>query len=84
MIHNDIIARYDGMLRRISAYIECQPDPGTSPPHLRWMLRELQTFSDETKAHRWLGFIQGILIARGFTTVTVERDFTRPYLKAAA
>ena len=28
--------------------------------------------------HRWLGFIQGILIARGVTTVQQERDYGRP------
>lgn len=30
------------------------------------------------KMHRWLGFVQGVLIAQQFTTVDAERDFTRP------
>ena len=35
---------------------------------------------DNSKINRWLGYIQGILIANGITTVQEERDFTRPYL----
>ena len=30
-----------------------------------------------TKKHRWLGFVQGIPIAKKLTTVDTERDFTR-------
>lgn len=33
------------------------------------------------KLNRWFGFIQGIVIACGFTTVQAERDATRPHLK---
>ncbi len=29
------------------------------------------------KLNRWLGYIQGILIERGLTTVKAERDWTR-------
>lgn len=29
------------------------------------------------KLCRWLGYIQGLLIERGFTTVNAERDWTR-------
>lgn len=31
------------------------------------------------KLNRWMGYLQGILIAHGHTTVQEERDFTRPY-----
>jgi len=30
------------------------------------------------KANRWFGYIQGVLIERGFTTVEIERNLTRP------
>lgn len=30
------------------------------------------------KLHRWLGFIQGILISTGEVTVSGEREYTRP------
>jgi hypothetical protein len=33
------------------------------------------------KLCRWLGYIQGILIERGYTTVDTERDWTRPLFR---
>lgn len=33
------------------------------------------------KANRWLGYIQGVLISRGITTVEEERDWTRPLFR---
>jgi len=29
------------------------------------------------KGNRWVGYVQGILIAHGITTIDAERDFTR-------
>jgi hypothetical protein len=33
------------------------------------------------KLNRWLGYIQGCLIERGYTTVQAERDWTRPLFR---
>ena len=33
------------------------------------------------KLNRWLGYIQGVLIERGITTVEAERDWTRPLFR---
>lgn len=33
------------------------------------------------KLNRWLGYIQGTLIAQGKTTVEIERDWTRPLFR---
>jgi hypothetical protein len=33
------------------------------------------------KLCRWLGYIQGVLIERGRTTVEKERDWTRPLFR---
>ena len=33
------------------------------------------------KLNRWLGYIQGVLISWGVTTVEAERDFTRPLFR---
>ncbi|QIV65879.1 hypothetical protein Cp1R7AA1_166 [Mesorhizobium phage Cp1R7A-A1] len=33
------------------------------------------------KLCRWLGYIQGVLIERGLTTVQEERDWTRPLFR---
>lgn len=38
-----------------------QSDKGVRLSHLRWMVRQIPTLS-ENKAMRWLGYIQGILV----------------------
>lgn len=79
-----IIERYDVLLDIAGATVQCEPEPGTSLSHLRWMLNELRGEMEITKANRWLGFIQGTMIAAGLLTVTREREFTRPYLSRGA
>ena len=63
------------------AVLEVKPLEGdeTNDIHLLWMLHELtnNTEQSETKKHRWLGFIQGVLISKGYTTVSEERKITR-------
>src|SRR5690606_24783578 len=82
-IPQPILDRYDALILAIAPYpVECQEDPGTSYPHLRWMLRTIPTHADPFKANRWLAFVQGVLIERGLTTVPAERDFTRPYFSS--
>jgi hypothetical protein len=79
-IHIDILRRYDDFLAKKTKKIECISVPGYTYPHLRWMIREIvegRTVGD--KAHRWLGFIQGVLIREDHFKVATERDFTRPY-----
>lgn len=51
----------------------------TSRGHLIWMLSEIVNNFEQsvTKKHRWFGYIQGLLIAYGYTTVDRERDYTR-------
>lgn len=44
------------------------PKNPTSAPHLSWMLSRALTYfaeGEKEKAHRWLGFVQGVLAARG-------------------
>lgn len=57
----------------------------TNGNHLLWMLLQIYNnkLSSETKAHRWLGFIQGGLISLGLTTVLDERNFTRDIFNGA-
>ena len=81
MFYPELIGRYCGIVlaRYPRAEPHCQPDYPTSAPHLLWMLNELQTSSTMslTKKHRWLGYIQGILVSNGWITVQEERDLTR-------
>lgn len=70
----------DRYLRMLSEIEEKQEEnPGTSLPHLKWMIKELTKDRPWGKQRGWLGFIQYGLIANGYTTVQAERDFTRPF-----
>ena len=50
--------------------------------HLLWMLQQIcfNKHQSETKKHRWLGYVQGIMISKGYINVLEERELTRPYL----
>lgn len=54
----------------------------TNPVHLLWMLDQIEynTEQSETKKHRWLGYIQGVLVCKGSFTVLEERNYTRSIL----
>lgn len=65
--------------------VEQKPGEETHPIHLIWMLQQIasdQTMS-QTKRHRWLGYIQGILVSKGAFTVEEEREYTRPMFNGA-
>lgn len=81
-----LLARYQGMIAGHYGYRQAiaKEDDETSPEHLNWMLNELHTLTPDDKANRWLGFVQGILIAKGVTSVGIEREVTRPILTDAA
>lgn len=75
-----------GGIKPVNETLREDGDP-TSLPHILWMLKELKTkiqpysgngFSVD-KFSRWLGFIQGVLISKGLTTVRAERDITRSW-----
>ncbi len=51
----------------------------TDPIHMLWMLDQIENDNkqSETKKHRWLGYIQGVLTCKKVFTVTEEREYTR-------
>lgn len=50
--------------------------------HLAWMLSELSKDAmSETKKHRWLGYVQGVLVMKARIVVNEERDATRDVFK---
>lgn len=75
----EIVDRYD---RLLSAHEPaCEPDPGMSPGHIRWMISEIRKGEmPPDKLHRWLGFVQGIMTSMGLIRVPEEREITRPLL----
>lgn len=56
---------------------KCSEGNECDPEHLLWMLDQIETMENYGKANRWLGFVQGVMIREGYTTVQKERDFTR-------
>ena len=51
----------------------------TAVAHLLWMLKQIidGNLSSDTKEHRWLGYVQGVLVSRSLLSVSEERDRTR-------
>lgn len=45
--------------------------------HLKFMCVSAPTFTDNTKVMRWLGFLQGVLWARGFFTLEELKGHSR-------
>ena len=78
MISPVIVDRYKQIIDK-NLDGDLETDPCQKLSHLRWMLDEIVSNNTQsiTKKHRWLGFVQGVLIAKKLTTVDTERDFTR-------
>ena len=55
------------------------------PIHLLWMLKQISEDSSmsDTKCHRWLGYIQGVLYMKGLYTIQEEREYTRLLLNGS-
>jgi hypothetical protein len=80
-----LFARYAAVLDSARGTDLPAPD-GTGAAHLRWMCATaLESSHDwsEDKLSRWLGFVQGVMCARGQLTVDDEREFSRPLFHAA-
>ena len=55
-------------------------EENASLEHLKWMLEKLLSeheIMDDNKWNRWLGFVQGAMVAQGLTTVEKERNRNR-------
>lgn len=53
-----------------------QHHQGLTRQHLRWMCEQIATLS-EAKAMRWLGYVQGVLVAWGVATLTEMKELSR-------
>lgn len=60
-------------------------DDKTSDKHLLWMTYEIKFNHKQslTKKHRWLGYIQGVMVMKGYIDVDGERDGTRDILNGS-
>lgn len=60
------------------------PHPDTNDPLWQFTMEFLagcRAGMPLCKLNRWLGYIQGVLIERKYTTVQAERDWTRPLFR---
>lgn len=79
-VHIDITNRYRKQLIPLMGKELVTGVAQSRADHLLWMLDEIDdVIVDEFKAHRWVSFVQAMLIADGWTTVGAERNFTRGY-----
>lgn len=80
---------YPEICERYETILSSVEDPDTSETgasHLLWMLNEIQDGCNdmsETKRHRWLGYIQGVMVMKNLITVDDERNATRPVFNGA-
>lgn len=72
-----ILNRYRSLIKEKSSALPTTPY--LNAEHLLGMLDTIEKdlLQRQSKKHRWLGYIQGILCAYDLTTVDAERDFTR-------
>lgn len=79
-----LLNRYRSILDQ---YADQGPVPAeTSCVHLSWMCRMAASEAYDwpvDKLSRWLGFVQGVMAARGLITVSNEREFSRPLFHEA-
>ncbi|CAH7391354.1 conserved hypothetical protein [Vibrio chagasii] len=61
---------------------KCNGNDPTCYHHLAWMLTEIaKNEMSPTKANRWLGYVQGVMVGDGLLDVNQERERTRPIFK---
>lgn len=78
-IELSLIHEYLSMIHdsdEVRAKLDEADDYWVGASHLSMMLISLSQFEDAGKANRWLGYVQGVLISRGITDVSTERERT--------
>jgi hypothetical protein len=71
---------YDAIFKCVERYQEIV-DRSEGCSDLNKFLKEFNRELPLEKLNRWLGYVQGVLIERGFTTVEEERNWTRPLFR---
>ena len=77
---------YPELRQRYFDLLDAEPVEDSTKPfenaHLSWMLVKLsEEDMSETKKHRWLGYIQGVMAMKEHINVNDERDATRDVFK---
>lgn len=74
----DVLRGYDAVLSNNGVIVQRNRHHATLA-HVRWMTHEVQTWGEDhrEKAHRWLGFVQGVLVARGLFSLGDVKEHSR-------
>lgn len=87
MFYSDLMYKYISILKDCSDHLVVKetPEEPLSNNHLAWMLYELMENEamSLTKKHRWLGYVQGVMVMKGYIDVSTERKATRHIFKGA-
>ena len=76
----NIAKKYDDLLLKDGFLNRQDNDEAGSLQHCRWMLGQIPDIVASNKiekANRWLGFVQGILWAHGYCTITEMKSHNR-------
>lgn len=75
-------ALLNGLYEKIPAKDFDDPAPSTDVAHLRFMLEQIQKgVVVGEQAHRFFGFVQGVLATHRVVSVAEERERCRPFFK---
>lgn len=76
----DVMLGYDAILSNRGIIVQRHAQHATLA-HVRWMTNALQdwpiTLDNCTKALRWLGFVQGVLVANNVFTIEDVKEHSR-------
>lgn len=72
-----LFRRYGDLLKGIKGIPEERSEDGLGLAHARWMCDESWGMDDPAKLHRWLGYVQCILVSSGRFTLDDVRDHSR-------
>lgn len=72
----------ESLLKSLNAQYDNKPDesdPHYTAGYLKWMCQEIINHPewDLDKAHRWVGYVQGVMVSRCISTVVEERNRVR-------
>ena len=75
-----LVRRYKYILKKRLVVADQNVDK-TSLPHIMWMLDQIEGMDDTVKISRWIGFVQGVLAARGIIDTIEEIQVSREIRK---
>ncbi len=73
----ELFQRYGKLLKGMRGVPQERSEDGKGLPHARWMCDESWGIDEASKLHRWLGYVQSILVSSGQFTLDEVREHSR-------